>query len=179
MNLDGRLTRLVACYVAETSYDDLSEEAAASTKKSILDTLGIMFPATTLASTSDLVKDLFTEIDGGGNCTLVGYGEKTSLFAAAMINGSLTHAVDFDDFSGIDKPMVHPTANCLPAAMALAEYVGGISGKDFIAAITLANDVGIRMCACVNGSAMHDYDFSRKLFLVYFRLLLLQARFLD
>ena len=76
-----------------------------------------------------------------------------------MINGSLTHAVDFDDFSGIDKPMVHPTANCLPAALALAEYIGNVSGKELITAITLANDIGIRMCACVNGSAMHDYDF--------------------
>ncbi len=155
----SQLTRGIAEYVACTNYEDLPQKVVESTKKSILDTIGIMYPATTLTPVSDLVHDLYTEIDGGGNCTLVGYGEKASLLCAAMINGSLTHAVDFDDFSGIEKPMVHPTANCFPAALALAEYLGNVSGKDFITAITLGNDVGIRMCAAVNGSAMHDYDF--------------------
>lgn len=159
MNHEGRLTEGIAHYVERTGYEDLPEEAVASTKRSILDTLGILFPATTLAPASDVVHDLYAQIDGGGPCTLIGYGEKASLLAAAMVNGSLAHAMDFDDFSGIDKPLVHPTANCLPAALALAEQLGHVSGKDLVAAVALGNDVGIRMCACVNGSAMHDYEF--------------------
>lgn len=167
MDRTGQITRGIAEYVARTGYDDLSEEAVESTKKSILDTIGIMLPATTLTPVSDLVHDLYTELDGGGECTLVGYGEKASVLTAAMINGSLTHAVDFDDFSGIEKPLVHPTANCLPAALALGEYLNArsdedapqVTGRDLICAVTLGNDVGIRMCCAVKGSAMHDYDF--------------------
>ena len=121
MDSDGHLTQGIAHYVAKTEYEDLPEDVVVSTKRSILDTLGAMLPATTLSPASDIVHDLYAEIGGRGPCTLIGYGEKAPLLAAAMVNGSLTHAMDFDDFSGIDKPLVHPTANCLPAALALAE----------------------------------------------------------
>lgn len=157
--MENGYTKAVAEYIAQTNYEDLSAEAIESAKKSILDTLGIMFPATTLAPPSDVVHDLYLELDCGGECTLVGYGEKASLFSAAMINGSLTHAVDFDDSAGIDKPIVHPTASCFPAALALAEHLGNVSGKQLITAIAVADDVGIRMGSCPKGNVLWDYDF--------------------
>ena len=157
--MDNTFSKALAEYIANTSYETIPEEGILSAKKSILDTLGIMFPATTLAPTSDIVHDLYTELDHGDECTLVGYGEKASLLNAVMINGSLTHAVDFDDDAGIDKPITHPTASCFPAALSLAEYVGNVSGKQLIAAIALADDVVIRIGSCIRGNTLFDYDF--------------------
>ena len=152
-------TRTMAEYLANTTYEDLTPEAIEYAKKSIMDTLGIMFPATTLAPTSDIVLDFIDEINEGGRCTMVGYGRKASLLEAAFMNGSLTHAVDFDDSAGVDRPLVHPTGSCFPAAITLADYLDGITGKDLILAIALADDFGIRLSDCVKGNILWDYDF--------------------
>lgn len=152
-------TRTIAEYLANTTYEDLTPEAIEYAKKSIMDTLGIMFPATTLAPTSDIVLDFLEEVNEGSRCTLVGYGKKASLLEAAFMNGSLTHAVDFDDSAGVDRPLVHPTGSCFPAAITMCDYLDGVSGKDLILAIALADDIGIRMADCVNGNILWDYDF--------------------
>ena len=152
-------TRVVAEHLASTTYEDLPPEAVEAAKKSILDTLGIMFPATTLAPTSDVVHDLVMDVDEGHRCTLIGYGERASLLEAAFMNGSLTHAVDFDDSAGTDRPLVHPSGSCFPAAITLADFLGGVSGKDLIVAMALANDLGIRLADCVKGNILWDYDF--------------------
>lgn len=153
------LTRLVANHLASVSFDDLTQESVDFAKKSILDTLGIMFPATTLAPTSDIVYDYVKSVDKGSDCLMVGYGEKASLLEAAFMNGSLTHAVDFDDSAGTTRPLVHPTGSCFPAAITLADYLGDVSGKELIVAIALADDLGIRLADCVKGNILWDYDF--------------------
>ena len=152
-------TKTVAEHLANTTYEDLTPEAIEFAKKSILDTLGIMFPATTLAPTSTIVHDLVTCVDEGQTCMVVGYGERASLLGATFMNGSLTHAVDFDDSAGIERPLVHPTGSCFPAAMTLSEYLGDVTGRDLILAIALADDIGIRMADCVKGNILWDYDF--------------------
>ena len=151
-------TQIIAEHVANTAYEDLTPEAIEYAKKSILDTLGIMFPATTLAPTSDIVLDFIDEVNEGDSCTLVGYGRKASLLEAAFMNGSLTHGVDFDDSSGIDCPLGHPSGSCFPAALTLCDHLGGISGKDLILAMALADDVFIRMAGSVRGNILWDYD---------------------
>ena len=152
-------TKTVAEHLANTTYEDLTPEAIEFAKKSILDTLGIMFPATTLAPTSTIVHDLVTCVDEGQTCMIVGYGERASLLGATFMNGSLTHAVDFDDSAGIERPLVHPTGSCFPAAMTLSEYLGDVTGRDLILAIALADDIGIRMADSVKGNILWDYDF--------------------
>ncbi len=152
-------TRTIAEHLAHTTYEDLTPEAIEFAKKSIMDTLGIMFPATTLAPTSDVVHDLVMDVDEGEKCLMVGYGERASLLEAAFMNGSLTHAVDFDDSAGIDRPLVHPSGSCFPAALTLADFLGTTTGKDLILAIALADDLGIRLADCVKGNILWDYDF--------------------
>ena len=155
---DIEYSRIIAEHIANTNYEDLPENAKEFAKKSIMDTLGIMFPATTMAATSDLVHDLMTDLDEGASCTLIGYGEKSSLLNAAFVNGSQTHAVDFDDSGGIDRPLIHPSGSGFPAAITLAEYLGS-TGEELITAMALANDVGLRVANTVNGNILWDYDF--------------------
>ena len=151
-------TRAIAEHIANTTYEDLTPEAIEYAKKSVMDTLGIMFPATTLAPTSDIALGFVEEVNEGNRCTLVGYGKKASLLDAAFMNGALTHGVDFDDSAGIDCPLGHPSGSCFPAALTLCDFLGGVTGKDLILALALADDVFIRMAGCVNGNILWDYD---------------------
>jgi 2-methylcitrate dehydratase PrpD len=79
---------------------------------------------------------------------------------AAFINGSLTHSLDYDDsVNAGHQPLLHPTGSTFPAALAMAERVGGVSGKDFITAIALGNDLGVRLASSVKGNVMEDFPF--------------------
>ena len=152
-------TQSLARNVVNTQYDDLSEEVREATKRSILDTLGVMFPPTTLVNSCVSVYELMSEAGGKEESTIVGFGGKAPCWMAAFINGALTHAIDFDDCVGLEKPLMHPTGSSFPAALATAERVGKVSGKDFITAVALGNDLSVRLAACLKGNAVLDYPF--------------------
>ena len=46
--------------------------------------------------------------------------------------------VDFDDVH--EDAIMHPGVVAIPTALAVAEYVGGLSGSEFIAAVALGTD---------------------------------------
>jgi 2-methylcitrate dehydratase PrpD len=145
--------------IVNTSYDSLPGDAREATKKSILDIIGVMLPPTTLVDTCISVYELMKEAGGAPESTIVGFGGKLPCMAAAFVNGSLTHAIDFDDCVGIEKPIVHPTGSSFPAALAIAEKIGKISGKEFITAVTLGNDLMTRLGSCPKGNVVTDYPF--------------------
>ncbi len=139
-----------------TRYEDLSGETREVTKRNILDTLGVMFPATTLDKACGSVYEMVKEQGGIKESTIIGFGGKAPCTMAAFVNGSLAHALDYDDVSD-DYPH-HPSANVFPAALAAAEKTGGIGGREFITAIALGNDLSVRLSASV-GKAMANHPW--------------------
>lgn len=129
------------------------------TKRSILDTLGVILPATTLEKACISIYELAKEAGGKEESTLLGFGGKIPCWMAAFVNGSCAHALDFDDCIVGENPIHHPTASTFPAALAIAERVGGVNGKDFITAVALGNDLSIRLASCPEGNLMMDYPF--------------------
>jgi 2-methylcitrate dehydratase PrpD len=100
-----------------------------------------------------------SESGGKPESTIVGFGGKAPCWIAAFINGSLSHAIDFDDCVGLEKPIMHPTGSSFPAALATAERTGIVSGKDFITAVALGNDLSVRLGASPKGNVVWDYPF--------------------
>lgn len=151
------LTKALARNIVETRYDDLPVEAREATKRSILDTIGVMLPPTTLDKSCIAIYELVKEAEGKEECTLIGFGGKAPCWMAAFVNGSLCHAIDFDDT--VDELPYHPTAPLFPAALAVAERKGGVSGQDLIAAVALGSDFGTRMASAPTGKIL-DRPFS-------------------
>lgn len=149
-------TKELARNLVKAQYKDLPEGVVKATKRSILDTLGVMLPPTTLEESCIAIYELAKEEGGTEESTLVGFGGKTSCVMAAFVNGSLIHPMDYDDST--DIPPHHPSAATIPAALAIAEKIGGVNGKDLITAIALGNDLGIRLAACPKGNIM-DFPF--------------------
>jgi 2-methylcitrate dehydratase PrpD len=153
-------TQALARNIVKTGYPDLPEEVREATKKSILDTLGVMFPPTTLEKSCVSIYELMKEVGGKKESTFIGFGGKAPCWMAAFVNGSLTHSLDYDDSADAgQQPLHHPTGSTFPAALAMAERVGGVSGKDFITAIALGNDLGVRLASCIKGNIMEDFSF--------------------
>ena len=136
-----------AAAVVATRYEDLPQETIAVTKRSILDALGVAVAASGIVPEVKALVDLVKEGGGKEESTIWGFGGKVPAWMAAYANGAMAHALDYDDV--YDENGVHPSATAVPAAMAIAERAGGISGKDLIVAIALANDMISRMSRAV------------------------------
>ena len=87
-----------------------------------------------------------------GVCTIFGTNQKTSALDATFVNGTASHALDYDDFS---QPMGgHQSAPLVAPLMALAEERGR-SGLQLIQSYIVGIETEIRLARAVN---FHHYD---------------------
>ena len=139
------ISRTLAEHVVATRFEDLPAEAVAAAKWFVLDTLGVAWAGTAAPGMEALRQMAFAE-GGRPDCTVFGSATRLPATAAALLNGACAGALDYD--SVYEKGSVHPDIVTLPAAWALAERRHA-SGRDFLAAMALGNDV-----ACRSGGAM-------------------------
>ncbi|MFH1484431.1 MAG: MmgE/PrpD family protein [Chloroflexota bacterium] len=123
-------------------YEDIPAEALKGTKADVLDTLGTALAGSAAAGGREIVS-LVKEWDGRKESTIVGDGSKVLAIGAALANGSMAHALDYDDTH--EKAHLHAGVSTIPAALAVAERVGGVNGKEFLTAVTLGLDMTCRM----------------------------------
>jgi 2-methylcitrate dehydratase PrpD len=139
------ITRELSRYIEGLRYESLPPDVVERVKLCFLDWLGV-----TLGGCGHpLVRTLMELVlDQGGNrqATVVGHDILTSTLQAALVNGSASHTLDFDDVHTI--MIGHPSVPVFPAALALAES-SGASGKDFIAAYVAGVEVECRVGAYV------------------------------
>ena len=131
---------------ANCTFEDLGAKAAEESKRLILDSIGCA-----LAATEEPKGKIGIEIGrmmGGAKeeATILGAGERGSVFGAAFANGELINALDYDAV----LPPGHVAPYVIPAALAMAESRGA-SGRDVVVAIALAHEMSHRI-----GKAM-DY----------------------
>jgi 2-methylcitrate dehydratase PrpD len=113
-------------------------------KKRILDTLGVIVAASTLGEDSvKKIVELVKEGKGKEESSILGFGGKVVSWMAAFANGAMAHQLDYDDC--YDIGVVHPGAATVPAAIAIAEKQGRVTGKEFITAIALGSDIICRL----------------------------------
>ncbi len=123
-------------------YEDIPPQVLAATKKSIVDTIAAMVAGTSAQGCPDVVAQAL-EWGGKEESTIFHYGQKVPAFLAALANGMMARAVDFDDV--FEPGTMHASASIVPAALAAAEMKGGLSGKEFLTAVTLGVDMICRM----------------------------------
>jgi 2-methylcitrate dehydratase PrpD len=149
------LMQVIVKYALETNYEDLPNEVVDSTKKSILDVIGV----TIAGSTGDGVKsvvDLVKGWGGRGESTILVYGGKVPAVHASLAIGPMARAWDIGDVyqspEGRSHPIRgHPTETIFPVALPAAELRGSVTGKEFITAMAVGQDLVNRFYATVLG----------------------------
>ena len=133
-------TRALAQHAASLSYDALPPALVEITKQCVLDTLGVAIGASTLAPEAKLVHGYVKKLGGAPESTILGFGGKAPAPWAVFVNGSLGHMVDYDDLGAS-----HVSIATIPPAFAVAEKLGGASGRTLIAAIAAGTDLQTRL----------------------------------
>jgi 2-methylcitrate dehydratase PrpD len=142
----------LARYIFETNYADLPGPVGEITKKSLLDGIGVTLGAGTLGEGCQAFIDLALRGGGKKESTIIGFGAKVPSYMAAFANGSLAHALDFEDAH--EGALVHSNAATIPAALAIAESRGKTNGRDLITALTLGSEIVCRMGLCLKEDLM-------------------------
>jgi 2-methylcitrate dehydratase PrpD len=148
------LTREVAEFVLNTGFDDLPEELINLSRKSLLDGLGLALSGS-VAESGRIVQEYLLSQNLSGTTTVIGTNLRMPDRFAAFANGVGVHADDFDDTQlavGKDRVyglLTHPTAPCLPAALAVAES-GNFSGNDLFLAYNIGVEVETKISEAIS-----------------------------
>lgn len=128
--------------VVNTVYNDLPPEVIISTKKEIIDTLGVTLAASSRPEIKKYV-DLFKSFGGREDSSVFASDLKLPVTHAGQVNSAMAWCLDFD--AVIDNGPTHHCVVNIPACFAAAEYKGGISGKEIITALALGDDLTARL----------------------------------
>lgn len=107
----------------------------------LLDVVGISVAALGTGP-AEVARSLVSRWGGAPIAGAIGVSERLPAPSAALVNGTLAHALDFDDTHV--PSILHPSASIVPAALAAAEEAGA-SGTTLLAAIAVGNEIAIRL----------------------------------
>jgi 2-methylcitrate dehydratase PrpD len=133
------ITELIADWVAGLEYAALPRRVVEEAKSQVLSMLAAVH-AGHFSESGRMVSRTLKEWAGAKEATLIPSGERTSVHHAIFGNAALAMALDYDDylFGGSTGQ------SSVLATLALAEKIGA-SGRDFVLAQVLANEVGGRV----------------------------------
>lgn len=129
-------------HIRNTIFEDVPRETVERQKDLLIDTLGVALAGSKAPGVREVI-DLLKEAGGKKESSILVYGGKLPSFHAAMANTLMAHSLDFDDMH--EKAGIHANGCVVPAALAIAERIGGVDGKTFLTAIILGVDLVCRM----------------------------------
>ncbi len=139
------LTERLAQRYAAVEFADLPQLVVDTAQLCVLDWLGV-----TLAGSSEpgprILLDMHSPVETGGASVIGHPGVRLSARDAALINGTSSHVLDFDDVNTV--LIGHPSVAILGAAFALAESLGS-SGRELITAFVAGYETACRVAAAV------------------------------
>jgi len=129
-------------HFTSTRYEDIPDAAVESAKREVLDSLATALGGSSKAGVGELV-DMVKEWGGSEQSTVIAYGIKCPAPHAAQVNGTMIHALDYDD--GHQIALVHIGCVAVSTCFAVAERMGTVSGKELITALALGEDFLARL----------------------------------
>ena len=142
------LTRQLVDRILDVRYQTLPKEAVEMAKAVTLDGLAVTLAGSTEPLGVGRISTEYVKAMGGApQASVVAGGFRTSMQEAAYANGTMAHALDYDNTW---YPLNHPTSPTLPAILAVAEH-GGLSGSKVIEAIAVAFEVQGRLRLAATG----------------------------
>jgi len=133
-------TEKIARFIVDTGYGDIPREAVEKAKRTALDCMGAAL-AGVGEPVSQTITGYVTNLGGPPQASVFGAGVKVSVQDAALANGSIAHALDYDD-CGVK--IGHPSVLVLPAVLSLGEHLGA-SGQEILTAYILGLEIEAKL----------------------------------
>jgi 2-methylcitrate dehydratase PrpD len=155
VSTEGTAITQLAQFAADVRDRGLTAQRTGHMSQHVRDLLGIA-----LASVADWPDDPISRValrwGGVEEATPIGHRGRLPAAQAALIGGTLGHALDYDD---THMPSVlHPSANVVPAALAAGE-AHGADGATFLRAVAVGDEI-----VCRAGMAGYDAAAQNSIF---------------
>ena len=135
-------TEQVLSFIRDTTWDNLPAEVQHQSKRCLMDTLGALL-AGHGTPVGEMMENVVKEQFPGDQATILVSGTRVSAAGAALANGFAGNALDIDD--GYRNVKGHPGACVLPPLLCAAQiHHKTVSGTDFLTALVVGYEVGIR-----------------------------------
>lgn len=128
-------------FVDDLAFDDVPKHVIDKAKLHILDTLGVAM-ATYKSPYAEIMLDVCKSMGGSPESTAIGSGGRKSVANAALVNGTMAHGLDCDDFHR--GASLHLSTFVVPTALAVSEATGS-SGKNALVAAVAGYEMGARL----------------------------------
>ena len=135
------LTRLLAARAGAVNYDALPENVRQLARQCVLDYYGVALSGADDPLAAILLDEL-ADAGGAAQASVIGHDARLPVLAAALVNGAIGHALDYDDVN-LAMPG-HPSVAILPGLLALAEQRRS-SGREVIAAFVAGYETACRI----------------------------------
>jgi 2-methylcitrate dehydratase PrpD len=139
------VTERIAARSAGLHYGALPPDIRAVARQCILDWFGVTL-AGAREELSQIIAAEAIDEGGAGTATLIGRGKKVPPLLAALVNGTTSHALDYDDVHL--SYIGHATVAVLPAILALGEAKNA-SGRDLLTAFVAGYETICRVGVAV------------------------------
>lgn len=145
------LARQIAERIHALRYEDITPTALEWTRHAFIDTIGCAL-AGMVEDAPKIVLRIPGVAQAAGPALIWASNIRTSALDATLVNGTASHALDYDDVAGIMGG--HPSAMLVPPLLALADGTAA-TGRDLV----LAYLVGFETeCRLARGVHFHHYD---------------------
>lgn len=147
-----------ASYCATLEYEDLPEHVIDYTKRLIEDHIALAVGGAEYSPSAgafiDGVQSLDETPNNSGNATVLATGDRMSPAYASLLNGALSHSLDYDDtvLGG------HVGAPVIAAALAAAEAADA-SGEDFLCSVVAGYEIMTRVLLAINRPVHYNRGF--------------------
>ncbi|MFC2066444.1 MmgE/PrpD family protein [Chloroflexota bacterium] len=130
------ITEKFASFIVETNFEDIPQEVVVRAKEATLDCLGVI-----LAAVDEPIGKIIIKYVREKGCVseagVIGGGFSTSAEMAALANGTLSHALDYDDYGA---PVGHPSMCIVPTVLSLGQKLKS-SGKEMLEAMIIGYEI--------------------------------------
>jgi 2-methylcitrate dehydratase PrpD len=132
---------MVIRFIRESAWHDFPEDVRHQARRCLLDALGALVAGAETPA-GRLMAGIARSQYQGDEATILVDGNRVSAAGAALANGFAANALDIDDGYRLIKG--HPGACVLPVLLAAAELVPDCRGAEFLAALVVGYEIGIR-----------------------------------
>ncbi|MBR1175291.1 MmgE/PrpD family protein [Bradyrhizobium sp. KB893862 SZCCT0404] len=142
----------VTDFVCRTELEAFPETSRAVVKHIVLAVIGSAMAGASEEGCREVQKYVL-ESGGKSESSVFFTGAKAPARSAALANGVVCRALDYCDAMA---PGLHMGSSIVPVALAMAESIGGCSGRDLLAAIAVGAEVGARFN--LSEAEYHGFD---------------------
>lgn len=144
----------IAAFALGLKLDDVPADVLALAREHLLDVFGIAL-ASSRFDIGEAVLEAARTLGQGGEASAIGSGARLPAASAALVNGVLAHALDFDDTH--IGAIYHASAQAMAAVLA-AGQANRASGEEVLLAFVAALEIGCRL-ATVGAPDFHNRGF--------------------